>query len=155
MEQAGLHVHIDSRICRPPGGGDWLGLVQDTVGVIERAARSGVPYALRGLLLDTDMRGRNNARDTQARAISTDYNIHTIWQEHDHEALLLRHLLGFHSHRPPPGQSRPALVAQLSSYAKPWDAAQLERVFDIDALHRVIGVEAQLRHFLGLLGWPP
>ena len=154
-EQAGLHVHIDARICRPPGGGDLLGLVHDTIAVINRAERDGVPYAVRGLLLDTDMRGRSNNRDQKAQLLARRHRLHIVWQEPDHEAFLLRHLLGFHAHRPAPGQSMAALRRQLPNYQKPWDANALEPVFDLEALRRAVQVEQALREFLAALRWTP
>lgn len=151
--QAGLHINIESKICRPPGGGDLLSLVNDTEKVIKHAHQMRVPYSIKALILDDDMRNRSAARDVEALQIAARHGIHIIWQVCDHEAFLLRHFPGCHTKAPPRGQSMAAIRRVIPGYNKPLSADDLGKLIDIAALRRVIAVEAELRILLNMISW--
>ena len=77
---------------------------------------------------------------------------HLIWQAPDHEAVLLRHLPGCETMRPPAGASLAALRRQWPEYEKGLSAQQLAERIDLPQVQQASAVEADLRRFLLAIG---
>lgn len=93
------------------------------------------------------------ARAETARQLAAQKNITIVWQRPCFEAVLLRHLPGCHTRRPPdtPGAGN-ALQGEWAEYAKPMDRAALARRLDLAATLRAAGVEPELEALLRAIG---
>ena len=88
-----------------------------------------------------------------AEHLAREHDIRLIWQEPCHEALLLRHLPGRASDRPPTSKlALTALKAVWKEYEKPMSAASLSRRIDMAGLRRAAAAEPGLREFLNDIG---
>jgi hypothetical protein len=76
-----------------------------------------------------------------------------IWQDPDHEALLLRHLPKCQDKRPASGDSMRALQKQWPDYVKGMSAQQLARQIALPEILSASAVEVELRSFLIDLGF--
>jgi hypothetical protein len=135
-------------------GSDPLELVKAAVARLKTCERDGAPFLRRALLLDTDLRGRNADRDSEATNLAARHRFQLIWQEPCHEAFLLRHFPGLGNHRPPTvGEAEVRLLKVWPDYRKGQDATFYERVLGLDHLARARGVESALNAFLVDIGW--
>jgi hypothetical protein len=132
-----------------------LSLMQDTIPCIDRAARNRVPYRVRAILLDSDQLGQSAERDREGLQLANAYRVMVIWQRHEHESFLLRHLDSCGQLRPGRGDGPTQLKRWIAHYEKPFDADQIAKVLDIAALRRAVQVEVDLQRFLRILGWTP
>jgi hypothetical protein len=73
---------------------------------------------------------------------------HLIWQDPDHEALLLRHLPNCQNQRPPPGRSFDTLRRHWPQYEKGMSAQQLAEHIGIEQIRLACAVEPVLRALL-------
>ena len=89
----------------------------------------------------------------RARRVAADNNITIIWQDPCFEAVLLRHLEGHATRRPPdtPEAGR-ALVRAWPEYQKPMPRAGLARRIDRASVLRAAAVEPELEALLRCLG---
>src|SRR5262245_32655111 len=144
-EYPGIHVFIDVRVLNP-GAGNPRALVQRAVQIIEEEEE---PYALKAILLDVATQAQINAA---AAALAAQHGIRLVWQRHDHEALLLRHLPNCQDRQPPRGASLGALQAEWQGYVKGMSAQQLAARISLDHIRQACMVEAELRVFLTDVG---
>lgn len=154
LEERRQDVHLDVVLLRP-GGGDPLTLVKRCEEHFTRNARRGSPdYIHRALMLDSDLRGQDRARDQEATNIALELGLRMIWQEPCHEAFLLRHLDGFRDNRPTlPRDAMTLLQKAWPQYRKGMAAVRLgERVGYEDVL-RAAEVENELAEFLRDIGF--
>ena len=105
------------------------------------------------MLLEEDQTVLAPARAETARQLATQKNITIVWQRPCFEAVLLRHLLGCHTRRPPDTTGAGnALQGEWPEYAKPMDRAALARRLDLAAAMRAAGVEPELAALLRAIG---
>lgn len=135
-----------------PGAGDPLELVRRALQQIKQRHSRGDRFAMSVVFLDQDKCVEAPARCQQAGALARDHGIHLIWQEPDHEALLLRHLPGCAALRPPRGTSMPALTQRWPEYRKPMTAASLAVRLDETCVLQARNVEPALAVFLNAIG---
>lgn len=146
-------LHIETVVLQP-GGGDPLAIVENAAAVIRRKERDFGKYFVRAILLDRDKYGINNQRDQKIPTIIGSLGIHLVWQRPCHEALLLRHIAGCHSLQPPTTADAIArLQVEWPNYEKGGSSAYLAGKIDLDAVRRVIAVEADLATFLKIIGY--
>ena len=145
-------VSLDAQPLQP-GGGDPLDLARRADEVIEQIERTREPYEEKYLLIDRDRVGIAPQRDQQMQALLTRINARVIWQDPAHEALILRHLPGCATRRPP---STAVAIRQLRQewpeYAKPMSAMQLASRVDLAGLRQAAQVEDGLRVFFASIG---
>lgn len=152
-EALGLAVHLDAVLLQP-GGGDPLAIVERAgLRVGEREAKRAEPYEHRFVLLDDDKRGQAPQRDERIGGIAAQAQLHLVWQQPCHEALLLRHLNGCAALRPATTQAAgQQLVQRWPTYTKATPAARLAERLDHPALVRAADVEPDLAVLLAAIG---
>ena len=154
-EQAGLAVHLDSLVLQP-GGGDPLAIVELAVKRLSQARRKQTVYAAKFVMLDRDKWGQVPARDTQVAGVAVNAGLSLIWQDPCHEAVLLRHLEGCDTRRPPNTTIAQADLRQRwAGYSKPMDGAGLSRQLDHAAVLRATAVEPELALMVQTIGLTP
>jgi len=84
-----------------PGAGDSLARVEMAVRLIKQESAVRVAPAASFVLLDEDQTVLAPARAETARQLATQKNIKIVWKRLCFEAVLLRHLPGCHTRRPP------------------------------------------------------
>jgi hypothetical protein len=151
-EQAGLAVHLDPLVLQP-GGGDPLAIVELAVKRLSQGRRKQTDYAAHFVMLDRDKWGQAPARDAQVAGVAARAGLLLIWQDPCHEAMLLRHLEGCDTRRPPNTTIAQADLRQLwAGYSKPMDGAGLSRRLDHAAVLRAIAVEPGLALMINTIG---
>lgn len=153
LEELRQDVHLDPVLL---GGGDPLTLVELAAERIARSeqTRRQPSYEVRALLLDSDLRGRNQDRDRRALLLAGTIQLSLIWQEPCHEALLLRHFEGCDQLRPPTSAlSMTRLLQNWNSYEKGMPAARLAQQFTHADVLRAAAVERELQTFLAQIGF--
>ena len=144
----GVHIHIHAKILQP-GAGDPLKLIERAIEVIQDIERRRAPFGIKAVLLDRGAPDKNAAAVVRARQARID---HVIWQEPDHEALLLRHLPDCQQLRPPAGASLGALRRVWPEYVKGMSAQHLARRIAIEHIRLACTVEPELRELLVRIG---
>ena len=106
-----------------------------------------------GCLITPRSAQRDPQRAERARRVAADNNITIIWQDPCFEAVLLRHLEGHATRRPPdtPEGGR-ALLRVWPDYQKPMPRAGLARRIDRASVLRAAAVEPELEVLLRCLG---
>jgi hypothetical protein len=147
-------LHLDVRLLRP-GGGDPLALVQRALEIIARNERNhDIHYAVRAILLDADKLGQSPTRDQNLFRIAEGAGLRLIWQEPSHEALLLRHLDGCQTLRPPsPAAALTELIRRWPEYIKGSSADRLSTRIGAQQIAAAASVEPALREFLQAIGF--
>ncbi len=145
-----VHLHVDEL---GPGAGDPLSRIEMAVLRLKLLQRRHGAPSERFALLDSDQAERDLLRAEKARKLAADNGIMIVWQRPCFEAMLLRHLAGKASNRPPdtPGAVR-ALEKEWPEYRKPMTRANLARRIDRDAVMRAAVVEAELETLLRCIG---
>jgi hypothetical protein len=116
---------------------------------IKQANRTGVPYAAKFVLLDSDKLGISLKNDRSCLALAAACGAMLIWQETAHEAFLLRHLENSSTLRPPTtAVAMQQLKARWPDYEKPMTADQLGRRIDVPAILQASRVEPNLAAML-------
>ncbi len=145
LETVHQRLHIDAKLL---GGGDPLALCETAERTITREERNRELFDLKFLLLDRDKIGVTPQRDQRIQPILNRTGAIIIWQDTAHEAMLLRHLPGCATLRPP---TTILAVQQLEQnwpeYEKPMSASQLSTRLDIARLQQAAGVEQGLADF--------
>lgn len=140
-------VHLDPQPLQP-GGGDPLDLVLRAEEVIIKIERTREPYNEKYLLIDRDKLGSSPERDQKYPAILQRINARVIWQDPAREALLLRHLPGCATRRPPSTQiAMRQLLQEWPEYEKTMSAMQLASRINREAMRRAAEVENELHAF--------
>ena len=136
-----------------PGAGDPLARVEMAVRLIKQESATRITPSASFVLLDEDQTVLAPARAETARRLATQKNITIVWQRPCFEAMLLRHLPGCDTRRPPdtPGAGN-ALQGEWPAYAKPMDRSALARRLDLAAALRAAGVEPELAALLRAIG---
>lgn len=136
-----------------PGAGDPLARVEMAVRLINRENVTRIAPSSNFVLLDDDQTVLAPARAETARQLAAQNNITIVWQRPCFEALLLRHLHGCHTRRPPdtPGAGA-ALRGEWADYEKPMDRAALARRLDFAAVLQAATVEPELATLLRAIG---
>lgn len=152
LREAGLHVQLVVHDLGR-GAGDPLARVQLAVQRLAQLRRTRIAPPERFILLDSDQAVGDSARAESAHHLAAQHNIAIVWQKPCFEALLLRHLPGCTTRRPPdtPEAVR-VLQREWPHYKKPLSRATLAGRIDRDAVRRAAGVECELRALLRCLG---
>ena len=148
-----LNLHLDAVLLKP-GAGDPLRMVDLACDLMRECERKRGPYRWRAVLLDADRcdEVRGGRAGIQSRACQG--GLRLIWQEPNHEAMLLRHLPGCEALRPTTAAAVDAhLRRHWPAYAKPMSANDLAALLDANSLRRALRVEAELAVFLRDLGF--
>lgn len=146
-------LHIEA-VLLPPGGGDPLAIIDRAHAEIKRIERLYGSYAMRAVLLDKDRYNPNDDRGRLIGPLLAKADIHPIWQSPCHEALLLRHLPGCHTLRPPTAaEAMAALRRHWPDYQKGASAAYLSARLRIEHISRAAGVERDLAAFFAKAGY--
>ena len=148
-EEFRADIHLMVELLRP-GGGDPLSLLELARHKILSYQRNHeMRCDIRAVLLDTDQLRKNPARDTEMFGIAKENGIRLILQEPSHEGLLLRHIDGCHSLRPP---TAAAALAELRrhwpDYTKGSSAARLATRIRLEHVRQAATVEPELVGFL-------
>jgi len=153
-EQLRPDLHLDVKLLRP-GGGDPLALVQRACEIIARNERNhDFRYTVRAILLDSDKLGQTPTRDENMIRIAEGERLHLIWQEPSHEALLLRHLDGCQTLRPPSAAAAlTELLRRWPDYMKASSADRLSTRIGAQQIAAAASVETSLREFLRTIGF--
>lgn len=146
-DELGKSLHFDAHIV---GGGDPLGIVEESASRLAGQTRKFGKYAAAAVLLDSDRLGQAPQRDAKIASIARG-KLALLFQEADHEAFLLRHFPKCKNLRPPPGKSIVRLRREWPTYKKPADALELARVLGLDDLRQVCTVEREFDRFLSAL----
>lgn len=154
LESQRRDIHLDVVLLRP-GGGDPLSLVERAVRRIQEGERKrAAAYSLRAMLIDFDKIGESPQRDARIGPIAERERIRIIWQRPCHEALLLRHIDGCHTSKPPtPHYAIAELRKRWPEYERGMPAAWLGEKIEHTDLRRALGTELELRHFLLEIGY--
>ena len=132
------------------GAGDPLARIEKAVQYLKQ---NHSPPTKRFVLLDSDQVERDPQRANQARSLAAVNNITIIWQSPCFEAMLLRHLEGCTTRRPPDtGEAGRALNREWRNYKKPMSRASLSQRIDRAAVLRAASVEPGLSALLRCLG---
>jgi hypothetical protein len=130
-----------------------LARVEMAVRLIRQESATRIAPSASFVLLDEDQTVLAPARAETARQLAAQKNITIVWQLPCFEAVLLRHLPGCHTRRPPDtlGAGN-ALQGEWPEYAKPMDRAALARRLDLAAALQAAGVEPELAALLRAIG---
>lgn len=104
---------------------------------------------MKAVLLDRGSAAKMAAAIAKARQGGIHY---LVWQEPDHEALILRHLPQCQQLRPPAGSTLDALRRHWPDYEKGMSAQQLAQRIAIENIRLACTVEPDLRALLNDLG---
>jgi hypothetical protein len=150
--KANLPIYLNIKELAP-GAGDPLARVEMAVRLIKQESATRIAPSASFVLLDEDQTVLAPARAEAARQLATQKNITIVWQRPCFEAVLLRHLLGCHTRRPPDTTGAGnALQGEWPEYAKPMHRAALARRLDLAAAMRAAGVEPELAALLRAIG---
>lgn len=149
VKSQGIPFHLDP-VALNPGAGDPLALMRRAVQEKKKKEALRGPYSIKVALLDLDRVIGNSQMHQQTEKLAKEHGIDIIWQDTCHEAVLLRHIDGYQTNRPPTtAVALQALKAVWDDYNKGW--TQLDMVkhgIDIDAIKRAADVEPALASLL-------
>jgi len=134
------------------GGGDPLAIIEDCIKRYKKREREQGRFWRKVIILDSDRLGQNAQRDCQIGSRIGPANITLLYQEYEHEALLLRHFPRHQTRRPPAGQGLGALQRVWPEYRKPADALTLGKTLSHGHLCRMMRVEPSFRDFCEGIG---
>ena len=136
-----------------PGAGDPLARVEMAARLIKQESNTRIAPSSSFVMLDEDQTVLAPARAEAARQLAAQKNITIVWQRPCFEAMVLRHLHGCHTRRPPDTQgAAAALQREWAGYAKPMDRAALARRLDLSAVLQAANAEPQLAALLRAIG---
>lgn len=136
-----------------PGAGDPLARVEMAIRRLTLLHRTRIAPRERFVLLDFDQAERDPQRADRARARANQNDIAVIWQRPCFEAVLLRHLEGRATHRPPDTPTAgKALLKEWPDYNKPMTRVALAKRIDHTAVLRAAAVEPELQALLRCIG---
>lgn len=152
LRDANLAVHLVIEELGP-GAGDPLARIDMAVRRLAQLRRTRTAPTERFALLDADQAARDPQRAERARRLAGDSNITIIWQDPSFEAVLLRHLEGHTTRRPPDTlEAGRSLVRAWPDYQKPMPRAGLARRIDRASILRAAAVEPELEALLRCIG---
>ena len=147
-EEAGLHVHLDIRVC---GGGDSFGVVEYSVEQYRQRKRHG-PYSAALILLDADRIEGDRSRGRDPTKGLGGEDLHLIYQKPNIEGLLIRLHRGQENRFVSAGEVKRVLQRLWPDYAKPASAQALSRRFGLSDLQRAARYDDDLWQMLKILG---
>lgn len=151
-DDAGLAIHlvVDEL---GPGAGDPLARIELARRRLKRLAQTRGAPRDRFALLDHDQAAADPERAARAKQLAAAHGIAIVWQHSCFEALLLRHLPGRHTARPPStADAQRALAKAWPEYAKPMPRSALANRIDREAVARAVAVEPDLAVLVQALG---
>lgn len=148
-DSAGLKVHIVVKNLQPAG--DPLALAEKAVRQFEKDGRKAL-FIGKAIILDADRLTEPPDRGARSLALLKQEGFTAIWQQPDHEGLLLRHFSGHEYDNPPRGNAMNALRAVWPNYRKNMAAADLQRQITLVHVERAAGVIPELKAFLSQIG---
>jgi hypothetical protein len=134
------------------GGGDPLAIVEACIRASKKRERERGLFWRRVIILDSDKLGENLDRDRRIDPASAAAGMTLLYQEWEHEAVLLRHFPRHQSRRPPAGQGLAALLRVWPEYRKPSDAITLGKKLSLSDLRRMMRVEPEFDTFCRSIG---
>ena len=146
---AGLKVHIVVKNLQPAG--DPLALAKKAVRQFNKDCQKA-PFVGKAIMLDSDRLTEPPDRGAQSIALLEQEGFTAIWQQPDHEGLLLRHFPGHENDNPARGRALTALRAVWPNYRKNMAAADLQRKLTLTHVTRAAGVTPELMALLSLIG---
>lgn len=149
-DQRGLCLYFDSA---DVSGGDPLSVVEKSIRICRHNEKFKGVYGAKLVLLDEDRIGHCKSRDAKIGPTIKKNGFGLIYQRFDHEALLLRHLPGCSTMRPPRGFSLERLLQHWPDYLKPATFLDLERRLTNECLVQALNVEPALKKALAQLGF--
>jgi hypothetical protein len=145
-----VHLHVEEL---GPGTGDPLSRIEMAVLRLKLLSKKRSAPVERFALLDFDQAERDPERAERARSLAAQNDITILWQRPCFEAVLLRHLDGKATNRPPDTpRAVKALQKEWPEYKKPMTRAKLARRIDREAVLRAAGVEPELQALLRCIG---
>ncbi|GAB2922425.1 hypothetical protein GCM10027093_71830 [Paraburkholderia jirisanensis] len=135
-------------------GGDPLAIVDSAIKALRRdATKNRGAFVAKFVLLDSDLLGRDAARDARCVQLAAQHELQLIWQEPCHEALILRHLDNCHDKRPPTTQaSAQQLGKEWPEYSKNCGREKLSQRITPASLESAARCEPQLAALLVRIG---
>jgi hypothetical protein len=122
--------------------------VEHSVKVLQQKERSHGRYKSKAILLDADKIGISPDRDNLIGGIVKKNGFSILFQNFDHEAILLRHFPKCLTHRPPRGGlSLKNLRKVWPEYEKPADALDISKRISLTDFVRFLGVEPEFKAF--------
>lgn len=149
-DEIDLKVHISTISLRPAG--DPLALAEKAVRAYSKEVKKG-GFVGKIILLDADRLQEPRDRGLRASKLLKDEGFTTIWQQPDHEGLLLRHFDGHNRDDPPRGTSMAALHAVWPGYRKNMAASDLKRSLSLRDVQRAAIVIPELQALLRVIGF--
>ncbi len=146
----GLPVAVDPHILK---NGDPLSRLQWAVACVDREQKKRGAYVARFAFLDTDQRDLVPGRSVEIATLARQHDITLIWQEPDHEGLLLQHF--DHKERKRPAtkaESMKAVLRVWNGYEKNSTARQYARALSREHLTRAADRHEALRCLLAEIG---
>lgn len=151
-EAEGVLVHLEAVLLRP-GGGDPCALVELARRKLSEKRQKRGRFFAQFILLDDDLMGKMPLRDQRAQAIAREGRMRFVWQRTCHEALLLRHLDGCATLRPPTtALAKAELLQRWPDYQQGMSASELEKRIGAAAVRRAAAVEPELAELLQTIG---
>ncbi|MDM9626543.1 hypothetical protein QTL95_11595 [Rhizobium sp. S152] len=145
-----VHLHVDEL---GPGAGDPLSRIEMAVFRLKQLQTKRTAPAERFALLDFDQVERDPLRAQKASKLAIHNGIFILWQRPCFEAVLLRHLEGKTTNRPPnTSAATKALEKEWPEYKKPMSRANLARRIDRNSVLRAASVEDDLKTLLRCIG---
>lgn len=143
-----IPIHIEVVNLSPGAGDPQSRISRATKEIVRRSPRRG-NFELKVVLLDLDQVQHFPQRRLDAERAAADAEINIVWQEPCHEGLLLRHLAGCATLRPPSNSAAlQALIGQWQDYRKPMTKNLLSRRIGYDEVLQAAQVEPLLANFL-------
>lgn len=148
-----LPVTVDAHVMKK---GDPLSRIRWAEAKIRQQEQNRGDYAYKFALLDADQRDLDPERARQAIALAEKLGIIIIWQEPDHEGLLLQHFDHEEKRRPrTKAESMAAVLKVWSTYDKGSTAQQYGKKLTQEKLERAGKYSAELNDLLVAIGLIP
>lgn len=148
-DENSLSVHILPVNLQPAGS--TLALAKKAVKMYAKEKVKG-GFAGKAILLDSDLLETAPDQGRCAKILLENEGFTTIWQQPDHEGLLLRHFAGHDYDDPPRGSSMAALRVVWPGYSKNMSAIEIQQTLSVDDVQCAAGVIAELQTLLDLIG---
>lgn len=149
LDREGGHFHFRAEVA---GGGDPLAIIENAAKALRRLERQVGKFDGSAVFLDRDKLGVAPTRDAKINRLARAARIKILWQNQDHEAYLLRHIVGQENRIVGAGRSTEVLQAFWGDYVKPVDAIWLlERLTAAD-WRRMLSRNSEHRRFFEEIG---
>lgn len=146
-QEANLHLRAELA-----NGGDPLAVVECCAAVSKRLVRQYGRFHHSAVLLDSDKLGQSADRDNRIARVASEAGLTILWQDHDHEAYLLKHIPGQERRAVGRGRSMTELRRFWDSYEKPADALWLASRISLEDWRRMLDANDEHRAFFDHIG---